>query len=489
MTLSFWSNCRRPNPYLFVLLIPLVCGITFKFLALNQTDYANGWDGYYYVMQAHSWLEFGHLQSLDYSPVYPFYTAICYLIGNYELGYKVGSSIIAGLLMISVGVLVYGIKKDFVSVLIILNLLCFSPLFTYFVAQFPKNTMGMCFLFGFMHMLNKGNKIGVLVFFLLTIMTHRMTAGLSLIIVVIYGYQYLSKKWLFGALGITIVVSFLPGIFHWSDLKRLEGMFSLWPQFAPWSFYQVFTSVWSFWWSVELLMLMLSILLLIYLYIYNKEWKNKNLLIKYCFPIIIIISFFPFMIFEGGSLGYRFFLIAPLVTFTYFILLFPARLKKSLLRYTVVLVFAGFYSYRSYQPRFHDPPNKLYELISLRLINLVDIKKFPLVIAHKSLAEMIIYKTDFDALNWAPAAYQIENALRISKGVAYWHLSKYLSPQELKEVEKLTTNYYCLPETLWVEFISRIEHDKNWELLERIYRYENPVEVLPDFLSKSKTLP
>ncbi|MCP4180500.1 MAG: hypothetical protein GY756_22285, partial [bacterium] len=56
-----------------------------RFIALKQTPYANGWDGYYYIMQSYTFLERGAMRSLDYSLIYPFYIAVSFIVKDYIL--------------------------------------------------------------------------------------------------------------------------------------------------------------------------------------------------------------------------------------------------------------------------------------------------------------------------------------------------------------------------------------------------------------------
>lgn len=484
-----WSSWNKPTSTLMVMLVLSIFGAFLRFLALNQTSYANGWDGYYYVMQAHSWMEYGHLQSLDYSLVYPFYIGLAYLLGDYELAFKVTSALISGLAICSIALLVYQLKRRLFPVVFILSWMCFSPLFTYFVVQFPKNVLGLAFFFGLLLMVQKRSLLGTLMLFLLTLMTHRMMAGFALIVLMVYGLQFLPKRWLLVALGLAGLLSSLPGIFHWSDLERFDGMFSIWPQFAPWSFYKLFESAWSLWWSLDVGLMAVVLIFTVFCYVKGKLWQHENFLIQWCFPLLIGLSLFPFMGFTNGSLGYRFFMVVPLFVLIYIILMLPTRNDKLVLTSSFVFLLMSLFSYKSYQPALHDPPNRVYELISQRLQTNYHPTDYPLVIVHKSLAEMIIYRTDFDALNWQPEANVAQTALRITNGLSYYYFAKYLNPLELQKVKKLTTNYYSLPENLWNEFLDRIRVNDDHELMKRIASFQNPMEVRPAFLTKSKQLP
>ncbi|MDF1549509.1 MAG: hypothetical protein P1P88_16910, partial [Bacteroidales bacterium] len=81
--------------YLTVFLLFLI-SFVIRLIALQQTPFANGWDGYYYIMQMYTFIEKGAMRAPDYSIIYPFYIALSYIIGNHLLAFKVGSALLAG---------------------------------------------------------------------------------------------------------------------------------------------------------------------------------------------------------------------------------------------------------------------------------------------------------------------------------------------------------------------------------------------------------
>jgi len=113
-----------------------------RFLSANQTEHPTGWDGYYYVMQVHSWMTFGHMQSPDFSLIYPFFMIVTFITGDPVLGFKIGTGLIGGLLVLSVYRYIVRRHVSITIVFIACGYLVFSPLVTYFVLQFPKNIKG-----------------------------------------------------------------------------------------------------------------------------------------------------------------------------------------------------------------------------------------------------------------------------------------------------------------------------------------------------------
>ncbi len=459
-----------------------------KYLALGQTTYANGWDGYYYIMQAHSWLELGYLQSLDYSIIYPYFTAISYLIGDYVLAFKVGTALIAATLATAVFLLVRDGSGSRSVAALAAVLIVFSPTLTYFLSQFPKNAMGLVFLVFFLRSVGKGRVIWALVFFVLAMLTHRMIAGLCLLAVAAYSIRQLHWKWLvLGAL-LLFGISWLPGVLHISDLARFQGQFSHVPHFAPYAFWQLFSKSTSFWWELELILLSILIIYLIINYLRSHQLYKKELLKGTILPLLLVIAVFPFFRMETGSMGYRFFLIAPVIAIIYATSTIRLSFKLATILSGIIII-TSFFSFKAYNPNLHDPPYRLFEAIVDRLEQQYENSGFELIIAEKSLATMVIYKTDFDALNWQPPqTTDLSKVLRVVHNLDYIHFTKYLSQPELNGVTKLTTSYHAIPETTWRSFLDKAKVSKDEEMLNRVERGNNPSEERPYFLKKGKDL-
>jgi hypothetical protein len=78
-----------------------------------------------------------------------------------------------------------------------------------------------------------------------------------------------------------------------------------------------------------------------------------------------------------------------------------------------------------------------------------------MVIAHNSLAEMIIFSTDFDALNWLPPEGMLpQHVLRLIHGVNYPDLRKYLDARDSAHLRPIASGYFALPEDAWQRFVA-----------------------------------
>jgi hypothetical protein len=189
--------------------------------ALNRTEYANGWDGYYYLVQVQSINNTGSMHSPEYSPVYLPLIALYAITGNYITSYKLSAVIIKVLFVFSVFTLGFSLLRSkpdidrrtaFFTALIAGALSSMSPSLNYFFTQFPKNLLGFALLFFFMASVYGTSRVwkeqkspsshqdipergsfarmlrvlGVLLLLLATFFTHRFAAVLSICFLVLY---------------------------------------------------------------------------------------------------------------------------------------------------------------------------------------------------------------------------------------------------------------------------------------------------------------
>ncbi len=233
---------RTNNRWLaYIALLIILTGILIGsgLQALNRTEYANGWDGYYYLIQVQSLNNTGAMHSPEYSPVYLLLIALYAITGNYITSYKISAVLIESIFVLSVFTLGFSLLKSqpnvdrrtaFFTALIAGALSAMSPSLNYFFTQFPKNLLGFALFFFFMASVYSTSRVwksrqspsshqkiskrgliakilGVLLLFLATFFTHRFTAVLSLCFLLLY---------------------FAPSVKHlfqyiWTDKKREPG--------------------------------------------------------------------------------------------------------------------------------------------------------------------------------------------------------------------------------------------------------------------------
>ncbi len=272
--------------------------------ALNRTEYANGWDGYYYLVQMQSLHNTGSMRSPEYSLVYLPLLALHAITGNYITSYKLSAVLIKFIFVFSVFTLGFSLLKSkanvdtrtaYFAALIAGTLSAMSPSLNYFFTQFPKNLLGFALLFFFMASVYSTSRIWkrreppslhqdipgrglfarilvLLLLFLATFFTHRFTAVLSLCFLVVYfapsakpliQYLWTEKKrdpenaaiyclrihkrkslrliiLLMSFAGLFALSHRLPLALSFYDLEIITSNFSLRPIFVPLSFIQSF---------------------------------------------------------------------------------------------------------------------------------------------------------------------------------------------------------------------------------------------------------
>ncbi len=502
--------------------------------ALNRTEYANGWDGYYYLIQVQSLNNTGTMHSPEYSPVYLPLIAFHAITGNYITSYKMSAVLIKTLFVLSVFTLAFSLLRSrpdadkrtvFFTALIAGALSAMSPSLNYFFTQFPKNLLGFALLFfaiasvystgqiwkerqsplSHRSMSKRGlivRILGLLLLFLAVFFTHRFAAVLSLGFLVLY-FAPVRKRlliMLFVCLLALVALSnilSLPLSFY--DLEIITSNFSLTPIFVPVSFVQHFgTAKLSSAWIAEIFLasalpLITGILLL--------GWKKLSFLRLgreyYILIIIGLTGLFPFFRFSLTGLSYRLFygtlLIFPLLCIPYLsfgvqkILRFRSDRESSGQEAIPVLFFAALlalslYTGKSYNPELHDPPYAFYEELAAETITSLADVDCELIIAHKALAEMITYTFEVDALPWAPEEYFLrERVWRITAGILQDEVAMYLSP-ELAELYymPLSRDYALMREDYWEVFMDSISSDP--VMSEAVRTWRNPLEQRPAYM-------
>ncbi len=338
--------------------------------ALNRTEYANGWDGYYYLVQMQSFHNTGSMRSPEYSLVYLPLLALHAITGNYITSYKLSAVLIKTLFVLSVFTLCYSLLKSksdadkrtaFFTALIAGTLSAMSPSLNYFFTQFPKNLLGFALLFFAMasvystcrswrgqnspslHRNISGKSLfarmlGVLLLFLATFFTHRFTAVLSLCFIVLYFapsiktlLQYLWKRepgstaasWLQRhkrkALRLLILLMSFMGLFALShrlplalsfyDLEIITINFSFSPIFVPVSFIHNFGALkLTAAWIVEIFLASALMLMTGALLLRKRKFSFLRLGREYYILILIgLTGLFPFFRFSLTGLSYRLF--------------------------------------------------------------------------------------------------------------------------------------------------------------------------------------
>jgi len=476
-----------------LLLLLFAVSFCLRFFALSQTPYANGWDGYFYINQVRSFLEEGKMDVPDSSFIYPLLILTQIITNDYILSLKIVSCILAGAFSVSLFLLSLKWSKNLKTAVVLGCFTIFSPHLTYFTAQYLKNLLGVVLFLWLLYSIDSKVKFLSLILLVINFFGHRVTALLSFIALLVnYLFLRLSR---YSAVIVTLflfmfllVGPLLPGILNTFDIERFQGVFASYPQFAPYSFIKTFgVELISIHWFIEIIVVCaIFAVALVYagLQIIRRKIDHRLTLLL----IILLLLIFPFFKWSLDGPGIRllfiFILLCPLLII---ILIKDLRNGHATTIICLVLLLSGFFSCKSYQPTKHDPPYGVYDVIAQEIASRPNKSAYELIIAHKSLAEYIVYATGIDAMSWLPEyAVDTEKLWRVVADVRDIQYSFYLDTEDLSKIHRLTPSYCLVREDVWKKFIMNVKNDQNNELLDELNTWKNPNKIRPYFMLKNK---
>jgi hypothetical protein len=460
-----------------------------RYLAYAQTNYATGWDNYFYIIQIKSYIENGYMHSSRISLFYPLLIGIQFFAHDYILTTKIAACLIVSSFAVMMFLLALKLsQRNIVASIIVGVYFVFSPQLTYYGAQFTHNLLGALLFIIFFYFLILEKKMYAMISFGAILLVHKLTAGLSLVCLLIWVLLRMKmikhyKYFVYGIIAIIIVGLLAVSVFNTNDWARDEHVFSNIPSIPTYSFLKSFSDILNSWWTIEIL---LSALLFLSALVYHFVLKKGNDINAVLYLSCLLLLYFPFLTWSINGFAYRFFMLfsilAPLL-----LIYFTSYIKKGVsMSLSLVLIAASFVSYKSYNPEFQDPSYQKYEFIS----KIIDQKKsrinFELIIAHKCLAEYISYSTGIDAIPWVPEYEIKKNRLwRIVHGLKAKTARYYSGDENSIYVEELTPNYILIRDDVWKNCLLKMKVD-DLDLYEEIIAdWMNPQKVRPAFLIKN----
>lgn len=459
--------------------------------AFCQTTFANGWDSYYYLVQLKSVAETGHMHSPEGSLIYPYLRLWYWLTHDYVSALKWGMATLCAVWTL----LLCCLSKSRQMGLLLAAWSVFSPHLSYFAAQYPKNLLGMVLFVAFLFAVERGGKHRVLLSFILLILNyfgHRMTFGLALVYLLLTALfenrqtlvRWLYRRqtlWLLAGFGLLLVAAgmWVPGLAHLADFQRLNGTFSIIPQWAPWSFFTGFgPDKISGWWRLELAVVLLLLLIKLWQWIKQGAAVNPK---QNALTVLCLFLLFPFLEWTFLGIAWRFFLV--------FVLITPLLIRDNVYKKAYgflfpLLLISAFFSWKSYVPLQHDPDYARFDRITQKAINHFDATHKPeLFIMHNALAEYFTFSTGTDAMPWLPE-YAIDSTRlwRIATGVRFETLQYFVGESQKNQVFQLGSGYYLLPEYVWQKARSSAEAEGDADFLAQINTWYNPHAMRPAWL-------
>lgn len=469
-------------------LIPLfLFGVAFllHLYRLLESPFLNGWDGYFYLVQLKAWIEEGAMHSPDSSPIYLLLRAAYAFCEDYHLAYKGVSALLAGGFTVLSYLLVRDLSRRPYLGLLAAMWTLFSPGMVFFTANFPKNLLGMDALLAFLWLTQRKSHWKWLAL-VLSALSHRLSAGLAILFWLAHN---LRKRWVLlglGMLPLLFGVALLwPGLLHWSDFERFQGAFAAPLQLPHLAFQQLLDlhGVWALEIWLDLVVLGISLWASIRKWgIFGEEKRFFRALLG-----LFLFLLLPFWGMEAMGIGYRFFLAASLLVPILAAVLLDGLgvLGKGLAG--LVLICGVLWTASDFDLAPFDPDYAVYAEMSDRIAVQMEDEAPELLIGHKTLAEMITFRTGIDVLPWQPE-YEVpaDRLWRLSWGVLGYDYRSYLTAEEFAELRRISPTYYLLPEHLWQALRVRAEAADDDELLVRMNDPLNPHEERPRFLLRNK---
>ncbi len=458
-----------------------------RYVSLRQTDFGNGWDAYYYLVQLKAIINEGSMHSSDVSPIYGLLWIIQKITDNYVLSYKICAASLAGFYSSIIFLFFQNVTQQKRLAIIVALFTLFSPTLTFFTSQFPKNLLGISMVILFLHFRIRKKHLFSLIAFVLAFISHRMAAGIILILV-FFELFFSGKRGILIllALGAAFTSVLLTGTIHFSDFQRLTTDLTHTPIFSPAAFIRTIGTekVSTLWLIEQIILLLLPVLTIILLLVrknHYKPWIISILLLSF-------ILLFPFFKFDLSGISYRFllgyYLLSPLLMLGFT----NQRIKDTtILILSLILVAGAFFTGKTYRPMLHDPPYDFYHEITNRVIEKSDCDSIDLYIMHKGLAEYFTYQSGIDALPWAPDTdMNTDRICRLTVGFREKDFAYYLGDSVMDEITAIVPGYKLIEERTWNLFYIKIYEASDSALIKQAETWENPVLRRPNYLNRKK---
>lgn len=448
----------------------------FHFLPLLSSPFAPGWDSYFYLVQAKSFIQEGHMHSSRLSLFYSLLIGLSYITSDYVLSYKLllafGASSIPTLLCF------FGIKNGTHRfwLVVIIVWCCLSPHYHYFCTQFCKNTLGVSFMLGTLFSLFNKKWGYAALFTALSIFTHKLTGIISIVAFSVALITIIKSKkrvvllttLLLSGIGIPFL---FPQILSFDDLLRQTDALQWTPSWQPYAFSIEFDSrISTFWhieiWSTAIMSLILPLVL------FRMRTRKEALI----YMVISLICLFPFLVWNKDGFAFRLLILLPILVLSMLILIRDLKF----ITFVLALIFIGnsCLGYFKYEPEHYDPNFPEYAFVTRKVSKLLPIDFDGLIVTHRGLAEFITFHLKVDAMPWR-ADYDIpdKHYLRL----AYIPKSRMINLPD-SVVREVSMNYYLLPESAWQAILKDVGPSR----FDDLTTWKNPQRIRPPFFKKYK---
>ncbi len=497
-------HCGVPRLNVWLLLTILTAGLTFL-LGLSDllsSTHAFGADGYYYAAQMKHLHERGSFFAPDYSLVLPYLLGFSFFTNDYVFSNKIAVAVLSAALAWPAYLTGRNFGRHAATGAVLAAFVCGNSFAIYFAFEFIKNLAGIFWFLFSLAMLPRlmhadvhraspfATAVAVVerawpatVFALLSLITHKLTGGLALILLAVTGLyalrrdvRLLATALIGGALLLGALLFVVPGVLSVADFARFQGVFAS-PQFAPWSFIDLmhppqpqYTEALLF----GVLPIVASCFAVLAAY---RRRARPDVLVLLVFVLYGLVIF-PFLRFDRLDLAFR----------LYLLIFVPAGLGLALVlreldagsRFgggtlaVMVLALLGFQVYA--RASFQHPSNIRYDVYA-RFVDDLNLPDDSILIAHQGLDNFYYYRTGKDAFRFAPERGHTERPLfRLAHGVPRRVFERFLGRAD---VRYLPAFYALLKEEDWQRLLKALPPNVSAAYLRN---WRNVSQVRPVFL-------
>ncbi len=494
----------------FVKFTLLVFGFALVFCVrlfmLQKSSHPNGLDGYFYALQAKSFVETGRLENQSHEIGYYICGAFAFVTKNPMLGVKIWAAASSELVSLAIFFVVFARAKKFSLSFIGFFLSAVSPTFAVMGINFINNQTGILFLLLYVTLLLQvahqiqgcQHKIRLILRILLCVMlfalsavSHKVSFVFAILATFLFAIHFvliLLKKCsnqkvllvvkiafavIFGTVGIFLVYFFR------RQSPRFMNAFSL-----PFVNLKNCAQLLNYVGFAGVIEIGFYALALYAFAIFKREFLPA---------VLVLALYFPFWNL-GQDMASRMLLNAVplgLPLFLWFLNdFFAGKLSRSAVKKLIFTV-SGlsfillFFTPNLYNPK-KDPPYSYYR----RVVKNIELDDDCLLIAHLGLNHVYTYYKGLkDALNWLPDFYMpLEKTWRIAYGVDSERIKSVFGKNEFAGfiddlVQQIDSRYVLIREDLWQAYLAREES----EISETLKNWFNPHEVRPNFIRRKKT--
>ncbi len=472
--------------------IAILCSLTIliRVFFLFHNSFAVGFDGYYYALQVRALKETGQLLIADNSLVFQILRFFAIFSRDVVFSNKIAALLFGALNAIILYLLLIrlNINKWIAFLCGILFLSSYTQNFLGFELQ--KNNISMSFFLFFMLFLsisldNKKYFKYTFLFFILTLLTHKLMGALAILFLIIYFIiilifnQNLRKKitanrklllLTCSSFLIIIIITIFLSPLRLVDLKNFLSSFTLYSGIVD--RFKKIIFIRNIGTKIELILLhVIPFLFIPFLraFLKNPEIRKQQ---KYFLTALLFFSFiliFPFLKFDWDFIAFRFLIIntVPCCIFIGSIVsISKKRLKKTSQIFLIITSILLMSQIPSQIKTFHTRRYPNYSNLYSSMLKVKDyVPADKKIIAHKGLSSFIWYITGIEGTHFTPVE-NLDEYYRIVYGFGIIHFEPYLASGEYEKPVEIKMPYFLVEERLWQNFYNdkkdKVDFLKEW---------------------------